>query len=59
MKSVADLKTELKDAKYQLGFAQRVDWGSGGSGMTRYDERLALVTRLTAELNQRLKQEAP
>ena len=58
MKSVADLKTELKDAKYQLQFAQRVDWGSGGSGMTRYDEKLAVVTRLTHQLNQRLKQEA-
>ena len=58
MKSVADLKAELKDAKYQLQFAQRVDWGSGGSGMTRYDERLAVVTRLTAELNRALKEEA-
>ncbi len=58
MKSVADLKTELKDAKYQLRDAQRVDWGSGGSGMTRYDEKLAVVTRLTHQLNRALKEEA-
>ena len=58
MSSISELKVELQDAKYQLRVAQRVDWGSGGSGMTRYDDQLAVVTRLTAELNQRLKQEA-
>ena len=58
MKSVDVLKTELKNAKYQLGFVERVDWGSGGSGMIRYDDQLAVVTRLTAELNRALKEEA-
>ena len=58
MKSIADFKTELRDAKYSLRVAQRVDWGSGGSGMVRYDERLAVVTRLQSELNKALKEEA-
>ena len=56
--SIADLKRELNDAKYQLRVAQQVDWVSGGSGMIRYDDQLAVVTRLTAELNLALKQEA-
>ena len=55
MKSVADLKTELKDAKYQLRFAQRVAFDAGGSGMTSYSDRLTLVTRLQSELNSALK----
>ena len=58
MKSIADLKRELSDAKYSLRVAQRVDWGSGGSGMTSYGDQLTKVTSLQAELNQRLKQEA-
>ena len=53
-----ELKAELNDAKYQLRVAQRVDWGSGGSGMTRYDNQLAVVTRLQSELNKALKAEA-
>jgi len=52
-----ELKAELNDAKYQLRVAQRVDWGSGGSGMTRYDNQLAVVTRLQSELNKALKAE--
>ena len=58
MTSIAELKTELKDEKAKLRFMQPVAWGSGGSGMTTYNDQLAVVTRLTAELNQRLKQEA-
>ena len=55
MKTVEELKAELWVAKYHLRGAERVDWGSGGSGMTRYDEKLAVVTRLTVELNRALK----
>ena len=56
MSSISELKTELQDAKYLLRVAQRVDWGSGGSGMTSYSDCLALVTRLTNELNVALKE---
>ena len=58
MKSIAELKAELQEAKFQLRGAKRVDWGSGGSGMVRYDEQLAVVTRLQSELNKALKEEA-
>ena len=57
MKTVEELKAELSDAKYSLIFAESVDWGSGGSGMTRYGDQLTKVTRLTVELNRALKVE--
>ena len=56
MSSISELKAELKEAKFQLRSAQRVDWGSGGSGMARYDDQLALVTKLTNQLNAALKE---
>ena len=55
MKTVEKLKAELADAKYSLIFAESVDWGSGGSGMTRYGDQLTKVTRLQDELNRALK----
>ena len=58
MTTIPELKAELNDAKYQLRVSQLVDWGSGGSGMARYDKQLAVVTRLQSELNKAIKQEA-
>ena len=58
MSSISELKVELQDAKYLLRVAQRVDWGSGGSGMTSYSDCLAVVTRLQSELNKAIKEEA-
>ena len=58
MSNISELKVELQDAKYQLRVVQRVDWGSGGSGMTSYSNCLAVVTRLQSELNKAIKQEA-
>ena len=51
MSSISELKTELADARAKLRFMQPVAWGSGGIGMTTYNDQLALVTRLTNELN--------
>ena len=58
MKSISELKAELQDAKLQLRMASPVGWGSGGSGMTQYNDALTNVTRLTAELNRALKEGA-
>ncbi len=51
MKSIADLKQELRDAKGDLNRAQSVTWGDG---MVNFNDQLTKVTRLQAELNQRL-----
>ena len=55
MKSISELRTELQDAKLQLKMGSSVNWGSGGSGMTQYNDALTNVTRLTVELNRALK----
>ena len=58
--TIPELKAALSDAKFQLEMASPVTWGSGGSGMTSYSDRLTLVTRLQSELNKALKaQETP
>ena len=56
MTSISELKVELRDEKAKLRFMQPVAWGSGGIGMTTYNDQLALVTRLTHELNVALKE---
>ena len=58
MKSISELRAELQDAKLQLRMASSVNWGSGGSGMTQYNDALTTVTRLTNELNRALKEGA-
>ena len=58
MKSISELRAELQDAQLQLRMASSVNWGSGGSGMTSYNDALTTVTRLTNELNRALKEGA-
>jgi len=54
MKSIAELKTELRDARSKLQWIRPVAWAAPIEGMNEYGDQLALVTRLTVELN-RLK----
>ena len=46
-----ELRAALYDAKWKLKLASPVGWGSGGDGMTAYNDALTNVTRLTVELN--------
>lgn len=54
MKSIAELKTELRDARAKLQWMRPVAWGDPTGGMNEYADQQNLVTRLTVELN-RLK----
>ena len=55
MASIPELKVELRDEKAKLRWMRPVAWGSGGSGMTSYNDQLTLITRLQSELNRALK----
>lgn len=55
MASIAELKTELQDARYKLRWMKPVAWTSPIAGMSDYGDQLAVVTKLTNELNVALK----
>ena len=55
MASITDLKTELRDARQKLQWMRPVAWTSPIAGLSDYGNQLALVTKLTNELNVALK----
>ena len=55
MSSISELKTELRDARAKLQWMRPVAWTSPIAGMSDYGNQLALVTKLTNELNVALK----
>ena len=52
MTSIAELKVELQDAKSKLRYMRSVSWNALTDGMNDYSCQLAIVTRLTNQLNQ-------
>ena len=54
MATVAELKEELREAKFQLHFAKQVTLGNANSGMLAYGYQLIKVERLQIELNKAL-----
>ena len=55
MSSISELKTELRDARTKLQWMRPVAWTSPIAGMSDFGDQLALVTKLTNELNVALK----
>ena len=55
MSSISELKAELYEAQSNLLYMRRV---KRGSSMVNYNDQLTKVTRLTAELNRAIKEEA-
>ena len=51
MSELSELKTELRSARQKLQWMRPVAWTSPIAGMSDYGDQLAVVTRLTNELN--------